>query len=125
MREVNVALIGYAFMGRAHSNAWRQVGRFLSPKLQPRLKVLCGRDRGNVKRAAAQLGWDEFATDWREVIARPDIDVVDVSTPGAPRRWTRAPAPPRSAHRRSRAGAAPRGRRAQSPCFGSSLPPLP
>ena len=82
MREVNVALIGYAFMGRAHSNAWRQVGRFLSPKLQPRLKVLCGRDRGNVKRAAAQLGWDEFATDWREVIARPDIDVVDVSTPG-------------------------------------------
>ena len=43
MREVNVALIGYAFMGRAHSNAWRQVSRFLSPKLTPRLKVLCGR----------------------------------------------------------------------------------
>ena len=82
MREVNVALIGYAFMGRAHSNAWRQVGRFLSPKLTPRLKVICGRDRANVKRAAAQLGWDEWATDWREVIARPDIDIVDVSTPG-------------------------------------------
>ncbi len=82
MREVNVALIGYAFMGRAHSNAWRQVSRFLSPKLQPRLKVLCGRDRANVKRAAARLGWDEWATDWREVIARPDVDIVDVSTPG-------------------------------------------
>ena len=82
MREVNVALIGYAFMGRAHSNAWRQVGRFLSPKLQPRLKVICGRDKANVRRAAAQLGWEEAATDWREVIARPDIDVVDVSTPG-------------------------------------------
>ena len=82
MREVNVALIGYAFMGRAHSNAWRQVGRFLSPKLTPRLKVLCGRDRANVKRAAVQLGWEEFATDWREVIARPDIDIVYVSTPG-------------------------------------------
>ena len=45
MPEVNVALIGYAFMGRAHSNAWRQVGRFFSPRLTPRLKVLCGRDR--------------------------------------------------------------------------------
>jgi predicted dehydrogenase len=82
MPEVNVALIGYAFMGRAHSNAWRQVGPFLSPRLTPRLKVICGRDRANVARAASQLGWEEHATDWREVIARPDIDVVDVSTPG-------------------------------------------
>ncbi len=82
MREVNVALIGYAFMGRAHSNAWRQVSRFLQPKLTPRLKVLCGRDRAGVRRAAAQLGWDEWSTDWREVVARPDVDVVDVATPG-------------------------------------------
>jgi hypothetical protein len=44
MAEVNVALIGYAFMGRAHSNAYRQVGPFLNPRLTPRLKVLCGRD---------------------------------------------------------------------------------
>ena len=82
MREVNVALVGYAFMGRAHSNAWRQVSRFLQPKLTPRLKVVCGRDRANVKRAAAQLGWDEWATDWREVVARPDVDIVDIATPG-------------------------------------------
>jgi predicted dehydrogenase len=82
MPEVNVALIGYAFMGRAHSNAWRQVGRFFSPRLTPRLKVLCGRDRANVEKAASRLGWDEWATDWREVIARPDVDVVDVATPG-------------------------------------------
>jgi predicted dehydrogenase len=82
MREVNVALIGYAFMGRAHSNAWRQVARFLSPKLTPRMKVICGRDRRNVQRAAAQLGWEESATDWREVVERPDIDVVDIATPG-------------------------------------------
>ena len=53
MAEVNVALIGYAFMGRAHSNAWRQVSRFFSPKLTPRLKVICGRDRKNVQAAAA------------------------------------------------------------------------
>jgi predicted dehydrogenase len=82
MPEVNVALIGYAFMGRAHSNAWRQVPRFFSPKLTPRLKVICGRDRGNVQRAAEQLGWEEWATDWREVVARKDIQIVDVSTPG-------------------------------------------
>src|SRR5512139_3360601 len=82
MPEVNVALVGYAFMGRAHSNAWRQVSRFFSPKLTPRLKVICGRDRASVKKAASRLGWDEWTTDWREVVAREDIDVVDVSTPG-------------------------------------------
>jgi predicted dehydrogenase len=82
MPEVNVALIGYAFMGRAHSNAYRQVSRFFSPKLTPRLKVVCGRDRKKVARAAAQLGWEEWATDWREVVAREDIQVVDVATPG-------------------------------------------
>jgi predicted dehydrogenase len=80
--EVNVALVGYAFMGRAHSNAWRQVGRFFSPRLTPRMKVLCGRDRKNVERAANGLGWEEWATDWREVVARPDVHVVDVATPG-------------------------------------------
>jgi predicted dehydrogenase len=82
MPEINVALVGYAFMGRAHSNAWRQVSRFFAPKLTPRLKVICGRDRGAVRRAAGQLGWEEWATDWREVVARLDVDVVDVSTPG-------------------------------------------
>jgi predicted dehydrogenase len=82
MPEVNVALVGYAFMGRAHSNAWRQVSRFFAPKLTPRLKVICGRDRAAVRKAAAQLGWEEWATDWREVVGRPDVDVVDVSTPG-------------------------------------------
>ena len=82
MREVNVALIGYNFMGRAHSNAYRQVGPFMSPRLKPRLKVLCGRNPAGVKEAAARLGWEETATDWREVVRRKDIDLVDVSTPG-------------------------------------------
>jgi predicted dehydrogenase len=81
-KEVNVALVGYAFMGRAHSNAYRQVGPFLSPRLTPRMKVLCGRNLKAVQEAAGRLGWEETATDWREVIARPDIDIVDVSTPG-------------------------------------------
>jgi predicted dehydrogenase len=82
MPEVNVALIGYAFMGRAHSNAWRQVSRFFKPKATPRMKVICGRNRKAVRQAAGNLGWEEWATDWREVVAREDIDVVDVSTPG-------------------------------------------
>jgi predicted dehydrogenase len=79
---VNIALIGYAFMGRAHSNAYRQVTPFFSPRVTPRLKVLCGRTPKNVRAAARQLGWEEAATDWEAVVRRPDIDVVDISTPG-------------------------------------------
>ena len=82
MAHLNVALIGYAFMGRAHSNAYRQVGRFFSPKHLPRMKVLCGRTASSVKAAAEQLGWEEAATDWREVVNRKDIDIIDISTPG-------------------------------------------
>jgi predicted dehydrogenase len=82
MARVNVALIGYAFMGRAHSNAYRQVSRFFSPKLSPVMKVICGRNAKNVKVAADHLGWEEAATDWQEVVARKDIDIIDVSTPG-------------------------------------------
>ncbi len=82
MAQLNVALIGYAFMGRAHSNAYRQVGRFFSPKYPPRMKVLCGRTPKAVKAAAADLGWEEAATDWREVVRRKDIDIVDIATPG-------------------------------------------
>ena len=81
-REVNVALIGYAFMGKAHSNGYRQVTPFFSPRLTPRLKVLCGRTAANVERAARTYGWEEAATDWRQVVRRKDIDLVDVSTPG-------------------------------------------
>jgi predicted dehydrogenase len=69
-------------MGRAHSNAYRQVGPFLSPRIRPRMKVLCGRDRAAVREAADRLGWEEAATDWREVVRRPDVDLVDISTPG-------------------------------------------
>ncbi len=82
MAHLNVALIGYAFMGRAHSNAYRQVGRFFTPKYLPRMKVLCGRTPASVKTAAEQLGWEEAATDWREVVRRKDIDIVDIATPG-------------------------------------------
>jgi predicted dehydrogenase len=82
MTGINVALIGYAFMGRAHSNAYRQVTPFFSPRLTPRLKVLCGRTPKKLEAAARQLGWEETATDWRTVVERRDIDLVDISTPG-------------------------------------------
>lgn len=82
MADVNVALIGYAFMGKAHSNAYRQVGPFFSPRLRPRLKVLCGRTKDKVQAAARQYGWADAETDWETVVRRKDIDIVDVSTPG-------------------------------------------
>lgn len=82
MTDVNVALIGYAFMGRAHSNAYRQVVPFFSPRARPRMKVLCGRTQNSVDAAARALGWEEAATDWEAVVAREDIDVVDICTPG-------------------------------------------
>jgi predicted dehydrogenase len=82
MKEVGVALIGHRFMGKAHSNAYRQVIPFMSPRLTPRMKVLCGRDAKAVAGAAKTLGWEEAATDWREVVKRKDIDLVDVATPG-------------------------------------------
>jgi predicted dehydrogenase len=80
--KLNVAMIGYQFMGKAHSNAWRQVGRFFDAPYEPVMKVICGRDEAAVARAAEQYGWEEFATDWEEVVARKDIDVVDICTPG-------------------------------------------
>lgn len=82
MAEINIALIGYKFMGKAHSNAFRQVRRFFSGKLQPRMKVICGRDRKALEAAAEQFGWEEIETNWEKVMARKDIHVVDVSTPG-------------------------------------------
>lgn len=81
-KKLNVAMIGYAFMGRAHSNAWRQVSRFMNPPYEPVLKVVCGRSASKVKDAAETLGWQEHATDWRDVVNRKDVDIVDVSTPG-------------------------------------------
>jgi predicted dehydrogenase len=82
MTSLNIAMIGYAFMGKAHSNAYRQVRSFFTPRLEPRMKVICGRDAGKVEAAAGRYGWDEAATDWRDVVNRSDIDVVDICTPG-------------------------------------------
>jgi predicted dehydrogenase len=83
MPEINVALIGHRFMGKAHSNAYRQVRRFFPGNLVPRMKVLCGKACAEELEAAArQFGWEESDCQWERVIARKDIELVDVSTPG-------------------------------------------
>ena len=79
---MRVAMVGYAFMGAAHSQAWRNAHRFFDLPAVPELVVLCGRDAPAAAAAAEKLGWHETATDWHEVVARDDIDVVDVSSPG-------------------------------------------
>jgi predicted dehydrogenase len=81
--RLNVAMIGYDFMGRTHSNAWRQVARFFADvPFEPVLKVVVGRTESKVKEAQARLGFEESATSWQDVLARKDIDIVDVCTPG-------------------------------------------
>jgi predicted dehydrogenase len=82
-KKLNVAMIGYDFMGRAHSNAWRQVHRFFKDlNVEPVMKVLCGRTEAKVKAAKDALGWEEYATRWEDVIARKDVDIIDIGTPG-------------------------------------------
>ncbi len=82
MRSINVGLIGYGFMGKVHSNAYRQVKAFFDGRVEPRMKILCGRTAEAVKKAAGRYGWEESCTDWREVISRNDVDLIDISTPG-------------------------------------------
>ena len=80
-KTLGVAMIGYAFMGKAHSNAWRNVASYFDvPEFER--KVLVGRDAAGVKEAAGRYGWAETATDWRTVIERDDIHLVDICAPG-------------------------------------------
>jgi predicted dehydrogenase len=82
MKQLNIAMIGYKFMGKAHSNAWRQVGRFFETPFAPVMKVICGRNEAEVERAAQVYGWQEHSTAWEQVVDRKDIDVIDICTPG-------------------------------------------
>ncbi|WP_115917545.1 Gfo/Idh/MocA family protein [Microbacterium sp. 1154] len=75
-------MIGAGFMGAAHSQGWRVAPRFFDLPLAPEMSVLVGRDVGRTQAAANTWDWHESATDWREVIHRSDIDVVDIVTPG-------------------------------------------
>lgn len=81
-RQLGVAVVGYSFMGRAHSNAWRNVGAFYPDVPGVRMETIVGRDAAKVGQAAAELGWASSETDWRALLDRDDIDIIDVCTPG-------------------------------------------
>ena len=81
-KEIRIGLVGYKFMGRAHSNAYRQVSAFFDPKAVPVMKVICGRNEDGVRQAAEKFGWESYETSWEKLIERDDIDLVDISTPG-------------------------------------------
>ncbi|MFO7251413.1 MAG: Gfo/Idh/MocA family oxidoreductase [Actinomycetes bacterium] len=75
-------MVGYAFMGRAHSHAWRNVTAFFDVPLRPVLAALAGRSKERAEAAAASLGWAAVETDWRDLVARDDVQIVDICTPG-------------------------------------------
>ncbi|MFE9647518.1 Gfo/Idh/MocA family protein [Streptomyces sp. NPDC006365] len=79
---LGVGMVGYAFMGAAHSQGWRTVGRVFDLPRRPVLAAVCGRDGQAVRAAADRLGWAAAETDWRSLIARDDVDLVDICTPG-------------------------------------------
>jgi predicted dehydrogenase len=80
--EIGVALVGYKFMGKAHSNAYRQVARFFDLTTVPRMRAICGRDEEAVKAAADTFGWEGYETDYHRLLERDDVDLIDVATPG-------------------------------------------
>jgi predicted dehydrogenase len=81
MKKLNVGMIGYKFMGKAHSNAWKKAPYFFDMPVEPVLKVVCGRHEGPLKAFADRWGWEEIETDWKKVIEREDIDIVDIGVP--------------------------------------------
>ena len=80
-KQLNIGLIGYNFMGKAHSNAWRQANKFFDLPANVHLHTICGRSEKGVRDAAAQLGRAQASTDWKAVVADPEIDIVDICTP--------------------------------------------
>ena len=81
MKDLRIGLIGYGFMGRAHSNAYRRVNNFFNLQYRPVLKAVCGRDDAKLKAFAQQWGYESTETDWRKLLDRKDIDAVDICTP--------------------------------------------
>ncbi|MCW2844095.1 MAG: ntdC [Nocardioides sp.] len=79
---LGVAMIGYAFMGAAHSQGWRTAHRFFDLPVRPEMNLVCGRAESATRDAAEKLGWAAWTTDWRDVLDRDDVQVVDICTPG-------------------------------------------
>ena len=78
---LNIGMVGYGFMGRTHSNAFLQAGRFFDLAYQPVLKAVCARNTGRAEAFAANWGYESIETDWRKLVARKDIDLIDIASP--------------------------------------------
>jgi predicted dehydrogenase len=81
MKTLNVGIVGYKFMGKAHSNAWKQAPRFFDMDATPVLKVACGRHQDSLKAFADRWGWENTEPDWKKMVHRDDVDIVDISAP--------------------------------------------
>ena len=81
MKKLNIGLIGYGFMGRAHSNGFRKVSNFFDLEHEPVLKAVCGRDQAKVKAFGQRWGYEGWETDWRKLIERKDVDLIDIACP--------------------------------------------
>lgn len=81
MKELRVGLIGYKFMGKAHSYAIEVAPFFFKDGVKPVKKMICGRNEHLVKQAADEFGWESYSTNWEDVVNSPDIDVIDIATP--------------------------------------------
>lgn len=81
MKKLNIGIIGTKFMGKAHSNAWKKAPEFFEMSTKPVLKVACGRHETSLKDFADKWGWEETETDWKKLVKRPDIDIIDIAVP--------------------------------------------
>ena len=80
--DLGIGMIGYAFMGAAHSQAWRTAPAFFDLPLRPRLRAICGRNEDAAGDVARRFGWESVESDWQTLLDRDDIDVIDICTPG-------------------------------------------
>lgn len=81
-KPINVGLVGYKFMGKAHSAAYLKVDKFFDLDAKPVMKALCGRDKAGVAAFAEKFGWESYETSWEKLVARKDIDLIDIGAPG-------------------------------------------
>lgn len=81
MKKLNVGIIGTKFMGRAHSNAWKKAPLFFDMESEPHLMAACGRDTTSLHKFADKWGWQQVETDWKKLVANPDIDIIDIALP--------------------------------------------
>ena len=81
MKKLNIGIIGYGFMGRAHSNAFRQANRFFELEYEPVFKAACARNEEQLRAFCDNWGWESYETDWRKLVERDDIDLIDIAAP--------------------------------------------